>query len=291
MDDDPGCMSPNPTSSEVESAIPEHAVAVMAWSPGGSDACPDRLRHRKIAHGTIVAIVRNGSYTVARNGRMAVTMNRGQAFLAQDGDQLDITHHSAADGTLMSAHWVHFRVVLFGAIDACALLDLPDMLDARQAAGLARLIDDTRVTAPGLTGAMRRVEAGLTAFRLLAEAAPLSAAGQQMMHGDPGLRALGPWVMARLQQPITIADLVRATGYSRSRLHARFQAEFACAPLTWVREQRLLAARDRLFGTTDGVAEIGLRCGFADAFHFSRAMRVRFGMSPSGLRRAGGLAP
>lgn len=291
MDDDPGHMSPNPTSIETQTAIPEHAVAVMAWSPGGNDACPDRQRHRKTALGTIVAIVRNGSYTVARNGRPAVTLTRGQAFLAQDGDHLDITHRSASDGTLMSAHWAHFRVTLFGSIDACALLDLPDMLDVRHAAGLARLIDDTQVTAPGLSGAVRRVEAGLTAFRLLAGIAPLSAAGLQLMAGDPGLRALGPWVIARLQQPITIADLVRATGYSRSRLHARFQAEFACAPLTWVREQRLLAARDRLLGTTDGVAAIGLRCGFPDAFHFSRAMRARFGLSPSSLRHAGGLAP
>lgn len=263
----------------------------MSWAPGGFDGCPDRQRHRKIALGTIIAIVRNGAYIVARNGAPAVTLNRGEAFLAQDGDQLDITHRSAADGTLMAAHWAHFRVTLFGVIDACALLDLPVMLSAKQAAGLARLIDDTRTTTPGLLGAVRRVEAGLAAFRHLAEVAPLSAAGHQMMAGDPGLRALGPWVITRLQQPISIADLVRATGYSRSRLHARFQAEFACAPLTWVREQRLLAARDRLLGTNDGVAEIGVRCGFPDPFHFSRAMRARFGLAPSGLRRAGGLAP
>lgn len=286
MDDHPGGMSQNPTRD-----IPEHAIAVMSWAPGGSDAMPDRLRHRKIALGTIIAIVRRGSYIVGRNGSPAVTMGVGEAFLAQDGDRLDITHRGSLDGKPMAAHWVHFRVTLFGCVDACALLDLPPVLDARRSAGIARLIEDTRSATGDLLGAMGRVEAGLAAFRILAGAAPLSGAGRRLLEGDPGLRALGPWVIARLGQPITVEDLVRATGYSRSRLHARFQREFGCAPLAWVRELRLLAARDRLLGTSDAVAEIGATCGFPDPFHFSRAMRARFGLAPSALRNEGRLAP
>ena len=251
----------------------------------------DRLRHRKAALGTIVAIVRQGSYIYGRNGAPAVTIRAGEAFLAQDGDRLDITHRGTLDGKPMAAHWVHFRVTLFGYVDACALLDLPAVLDARRAAGIAPLIEATRTPVAGLAGALHRVEAGLAAFRILADAAPLSAAGRSLLEGDAGLRALGPWVIIRLGQPITVDDLVRATGYSRSRLHARFQREFGCAPLAWVRELRLLAARDRLLGTADGVAEIGAACGFPDPFHFSRAMRARFGLAPSALRNEGRLAP
>lgn len=286
MDQHPVGMSPNPTPH-----IPEHAVAVMSWAPGGSDALHDRLRHRKAALGTIIAIVKKGSYITGRNGRPAVTVKEGEGFLAQDGDLLDITHRGRMDGKPMSAHWSHFRVTLFGCVDACALLDLPAVLDAKRCARIGRHIEATRDASPGLDGALRRVEAGLATFRELVDAAPLSAAGRALLDGDPGLRALGPWVLARLGQPIAIDDLVRATGYSRSRLHARFQAEFGAAPLSWVREQRLLAARDRLLATDDGVADIGAACGFPDPFHFSRAMRARFGLAPTALRSEGGLAP
>lgn len=286
MDHHPVVMSPNPTNH-----IPEHAIAVMSWAPGGSDAMPDRLRHRKAALGTIVAIVQRGAYVVGRNGAPAQTLGEGEAFLAQDGDRLDITHRGSMPGKPMAAHWSHFRVTLFGCIDACALFALPLVLDARRSARIARLIEATRSASPGLDGALRRVEAGLATFRELSEAAPLSAAGRSLLEGDPGLRSLGPWVLARLAQPIAIDDLVRVTGHSRSRLHARFQQEFGCAPLAWVREQRLLAARDRLLATAEGVAGIGAACGFADPFHFSRAMRARFGLAPSALRREGGLAP
>ena len=286
MDHHPDGMSQNPVI-----CIPEHALAVMGWAPGGSDAFPDRLRHRKVAQGTIVAIVRRGSYVVARNGAPASTIDEGEAFLAQDGDQLDITHRRAADGTPMAAHWSHFRITLFGHLDACTLLDLPLALDAKRSVRLARLIEGTRTPEPGLGGALRRVEAGLAAFRVLLEAAPLSAAGHALLEREQGLGALGPWVVARLGRPITVDELARAAGCSRSRLHARFQREFGCAPLAWVRERRLLAARDRLLGTADGVAEIGAACGFTDPFHFSRAVRARFGLAPTALRSEGRLAP
>lgn len=286
MDHHPIDMSPNPTVY-----IPEHAIAVVSWAPGGSDAMADRSRHRKTALGTIVAIVKRGTYIVARNGAPAATLREGEAFLAQDGDRLDITHRGTLPGKPMAAQWSHFRITLFGCIDACALFDLPLVLDAKRSARIAKLIEMTHSAGPGLDGALRRVEAGLATFRELSEAAPLSAAGRTLLEGNPGLRALGPWVLARLAQPIAIVDLVRITGYSRSRLHARFQQEFGCAPLKWVREQRLLAARDRLIATAEGVADIGAACGFADPFHFSRAMRARFGLAPTALRREGGLAP
>lgn len=286
MDHHPGCMSQNPVAH-----IPEHALAVMSWAPGGGESFTDRFRHRKAALGTIVAIVRRGSYVVARNGEAAATIGEGEAFLAQDGDRLDITHLHAADGTPMSAHWSHFRITLFGHLDACTLLDLPPALDARRSARIARLIEETRSLEPGLTSTLRRVEAGLAAFRTLLEAAPLSAAGHALLEREQGLGSLGPWVVARLGRPITVDELARAAGCSRSRLHARFQEEFGCAPLAWVRERRLLAARDRLLGTDEGVAAIGASCGFPDPFHFSRAVRARFGMAPTTLRRQGSLAP
>ena len=284
MDHPPSDMSQNP-----ESELPVHALSVASWAPGGSTGMPDGARHVKTAPATIVAIVEDGAYTVVRRDGSSATAQAGEGFLAQEGDWLDITHHGPRRGAPMSACWSHFRLTLFGSQDACQLFTLPAVLSADAAAEIRPHIVATRAAlGGGFAAAIRRAEAGLVTGRVLTTLAQPSVSGRMLFARAADLAPLAAWVQARLEQPICLDDLARAAGLSKSRLHARFQSDLGIAPLAWVREQRLQVARDRLLATSDAVGEIGVACGFPDQFHFSRAVRSRFGLAPTALRKNGG---
>ena len=264
--------------------LPEAALAVESWMPGGSDGFPDGARHIKTAPSTIVAVVDRGAYEVGRSDGSRHTARTGEAFLAQEGDWLDITHRAERRGGRMAACWTHLRITAFGSLDACRLLVLPPVLPAGPAARVRAHIEATREPSSGLGGAARRAAAALATLDILAGVAGPSAEGRQLLARAAGLASLASWVRAHLADPIELGELARVAQLSKSRLHARFQSEIGLAPMAWVRELRLQAARDRLLATVEPVAAIGAACGFPDQFHFSRAVRARFGVSPVGLR-------
>jgi AraC-like DNA-binding protein len=277
-------MSPIPAQR-----LPEAALTVESWLPGCFDACADGHRHIKTAPCTIVAIVERGAYEVRRSDGSRHTARVGEAFLAQEGDWLDITHRAERRGGTMAACWTHLRITAFGSLDACRLLVLPPVLAAGPSALIRKHILATREPSPGLGGAARRVGAAMATLEVLAAAASPSAEGRQLLARAAGLAALASWIRAHLADPITLGDLARTAQMSKSRLHARLQRELGLAPMAWVRELRLQSARDRLLATADPVAVVGASCGFPDQFHFSRAIRARFGVPPVHLRRQVGL--
>ncbi len=273
-------MSQNPGTN-----VPEAALTVEAWLPGSNRTFPDGARHIKTAPCTIIAIVLRGSYVVSRSDGSRHTARAGEAFVAQEGDWLDIVHRADRRGGTMASCWVHLRITAFGSLDACRLLQLPAILPAEPAAIIREHIDATSQPLLGLRGAARRAAAGMATLEVLAGSARPSAEGRSLLARAAGLTALASWIRAHLAEPITLTDLARVAALSKSRLHARFQSEIGMAPMAWVRELRLQSARDRLLATEGSVAEIGSDCGFPDQFHFSRAIRTRFGVSPVGLRR------
>lgn len=73
-------------------------------------------------------------------------------------------------------------------------------------------------------------------------------------------------------------------GISRRYLHDLFR-DLDRTVLQTIREQRLLAARDRLRNSREAsIAEVAYACGFKDQAMFSRAFRAQFGRTPSGYR-------
>lgn len=269
--------------------LPEGALAVESWLPGGMDATRDGLRHRKTAPCTIIAIAERGSYDVGRADGSRATARTGEAFTAQDGEWLDIIHHADRRGGTFAACWTHLRVTVFGSLDACRMLALPPVLPAAACALIRPHIQATRTAEPGLAGAARRAEAAMATLRALAQSVPPSAEGRILLQRAAGLAPLAAWIRSHLADPLTLDGLAAAAGQSKSRLHARFQRELGMPPMAWVRELRLQAARSRLLATGAAVAAIGGACGFPDPFHFSRAVKDRFGLSPSQLRRRAAL--
>ena len=100
----------------------------------------------------------------------------------------------------------------------------------------------------------------------------------------PGfVRRAEAWMHAHLGEPITISDLLRVCGCSRTTLFGAFRTSRGCTPMEFLTEQRLLKARDALRRREPGdtVARIAQSCGFTHLGRFSGTYARRFGERPS----------
>ena len=111
---------------------------------------------------------------------------------------------------------------------------------------------------------------------------------------DPGpttrqrlLDELLEWILAHLDQPISLTQLEQRSGYSRRSLQVAFQQRFNCGPIQWIRRQRLEQARQALLRAEpeELVGAIASRFGYGSLTVFSREFRMTYGMRPSDLMR------
>lgn len=80
------------------------------------------------------------------------------------------------------------------------------------------------------------------------------------------------------------AELARIVGTNETRMNRAFRQRCGTAVFGWLREERLLRARELLATTATPVATIGEHLGYASAAAFSRAFSERFGRSPRAFR-------
>lgn len=93
----------------------------------------------------------------------------------------------------------------------------------------------------------------------------------------------GDYLMANLSRRITLTDLEIVSGLSAWSLQYAFQKRFGCSPVTWIRNERLNAARELLLagGGHDKVTTAALALSFSIMGEFSRLYWARFGEYPA----------
>jgi AraC-like DNA-binding protein len=90
------------------------------------------------------------------------------------------------------------------------------------------------------------------------------------------------YIHQNLASPITLADLVDASGVPGRTLLQHFRDAHGVSPMRYVRDLRMQRVRGELAsGTARCVADCALRWGFAHPGRFSIEYRRRFGESPS----------
>jgi AraC-like DNA-binding protein len=105
--------------------------------------------------------------------------------------------------------------------------------------------------------------------------------------GDFPHRDLVDWVMANLDQPISLSDMEQRSCYGRRSLQYTFKQHFGCGPMQWLRQQRLEKAL-RLLQESGGqrsLSRVAQSCGYISQSSFSRDFLKRFGQRPSKVRR------
>ena len=112
--------------------------------------------------------------------------------------------------------------------------------------------------------------------------APL--AGDRVAAGS--LEPTRAWLLERLGEPVTVADMARHAFVSERTFARRFAAETGTSPLRWLHSQRVLCARELLERTQLSVEEVARRSGFGTATSLRTHMARALATTPSAYRVA-----
>lgn len=107
-----------------------------------------------------------------------------------------------------------------------------------------------------------------------------------MSQAEACLRAIAH-VEERLTEPVTVADLADAAGYSLFHFCRVFARCVRMSPYTYVVRRRLTVAAADVVGSDRRIVDIATGCGFDSHEGFGRAFARVFGRPPGEARAAG----
>lgn len=103
-------------------------------------------------------------------------------------------------------------------------------------------------------------------------------------HNHP-LAELFPWVIQRLDQPLTVEDMARRARMSARNLGRHFRSVTGTTPLQWLLTQRIRHAQELLETTDDTVDGIAEATGMGTATTLRRHFHRTVGVPPDTYRR------
>jgi transcriptional regulator GlxA family with amidase domain len=99
------------------------------------------------------------------------------------------------------------------------------------------------------------------------------------------LRRALDYVALHAHESLAQPEVAKAAGMSTSRFRAFFKETTGWGFAQYLRELRVERAAKLLRGTTESVATIAHRTGFADQSHLLRCFKLKYGNSPLAYRR------
>ncbi|MDT0346938.1 helix-turn-helix domain-containing protein [Streptomyces litchfieldiae] len=240
-------------------------VIVPGWADVDADPPADLVDAVRAAHeaGTRVASLCTGAFVLAAAGLL--------------------------DGLRATTHWAHTQdlAVRYPRVEVD-----PDVL----------YVDNGRVlTSAGKAAAMDlclhlvRLDHGSLVTNAVARrlvVPPHRDGGQAQFVTTPApapdnhpLAELFPWVIERLDQPLTVEDLARQARMSSRNLGRHFRSVTGTTPLQWLLTQRIRHAQELLEITDDSVDTIAAATGMGTATTLRRHFNRTVGVPPDTYRR------
>ncbi|GGF04574.1 transcriptional regulator [Aliidongia dinghuensis] len=93
------------------------------------------------------------------------------------------------------------------------------------------------------------------------------------------------FMAARLADDVSIADVAAACGLSRGHFLRAFKTTTGTTPHQWLQAYRVERAKALLLDPASSLAEVALKCGFADQSHLTRVFAKITGKPPGAWRR------
>jgi AraC family transcriptional regulator len=89
-----------------------------------------------------------------------------------------------------------------------------------------------------------------------------------------------------LAENLSLAEVAHACGLSVAQFARAFKRSLGLPPHRFLIERRVERARDLLLHTGLPLADVAVRCGFADQSHFTKVFHRVVGTSPGHFRGA-----
>lgn len=99
------------------------------------------------------------------------------------------------------------------------------------------------------------------------------------------MRRVIDFIHARLDTPLSLAELAACAGLSEGHFSRQFRASFGTTPHQFVVRTRIAQAKVLLAKPHIAIIDVGLACGFPNSQHFARLFHRYVGMPPSRFRR------
>lgn len=164
---------------------------------------------------------------------------------------------------------------------------------ARMLTQFQRLLSLVRRKPPGYEASVSALIHNLVAGLFVEQAkarrnGPNAAETNPLEDSSPGLPEPVRSAVARIRQAffrhLSLEELVHNSGVSRSQLDRLFHKHLGVAPLDYLRQFRILHAKELLRNSQMSVKEISFHVGIEDVNYFSRLFRQRAGMTPKEYR-------
>lgn len=101
---------------------------------------------------------------------------------------------------------------------------------------------------------------------------------------DSRVNEIKSHIIANIRDPISIVELTRICGLSRSQLSVLFRRVTGQTILAWTNDRRMALAVQLLLQTDHSISAVADEVGFSDALYFSRKFKTSMGMSPRNYR-------
>ena len=92
------------------------------------------------------------------------------------------------------------------------------------------------------------------------------------------------YINMNYNKKLTIDDLSKKAGYSKSRFSHLFSRLLQTTPLSYQKNIRLTNACELLSGSDHSIGDVAQSCGFDDQLYFCRVFKKKYGISPSEYR-------
>ena len=107
-----------------------------------------------------------------------------------------------------------------------------------------------------------------------------------MQKSTPGIaEAAMLFIQEEYDKRITLSDICRAIGCSKSSLLVSFKREFGITVNTAITSRRLECARKMLTDRSMSISDVAAATGFYDQSYFSKVFSKEYGISPSDFRK------
>jgi AraC family transcriptional regulator, exoenzyme S synthesis regulatory protein ExsA len=91
-------------------------------------------------------------------------------------------------------------------------------------------------------------------------------------------------INSHLYSNLSLSELSELTNMSLSTFKREFKKVYKCSPATYIRDKKLIKAKELLSLLNLRMTDIAFECGFNDVVHFSKSFKQKYGLSPSTYR-------
>lgn len=243
-----------------------------------------RLDLRTIPDYNLIFVTR-GKVVWVVNGR-DMPLEKEQLLLVPP----DVPHSGYNASRRITVVSIHVEASLPGGRDVFALLNPPPVRRVEPGTRLSRYLY-------GAAAEWRRSDQTVTRM-MLEHWSKLIVPELILYDGRRGLlspRPLDPIVAdmletlpARIERPVSLAELSRESGYTPQHLNRLFHRTLGVTPLQFLARLRMEKAASLLADGRHTVGGVARQVGFDDPYYFSRLFKSHFGQSPRRYQEAAG---